>query len=373
MLSSVQKKLTLSVLSVFLLAACQAEVEWEADNFESQSTSVNYEHLYSESSEKFLRNHDKNPHIRIFNENIGQQLFNRAVIPTECGATKFSKIQLKYFNELASDPLASENYNFYRTLNFNAAYLGIGEQYFGTEGEHTPLVNRIKRDLEKFWDIPNEIRLHGQHNETLNDREMLVEILWYMIADLESKEDLYPVVDDLLEQNALSPVLPESPFFSSDGLSTFNDLIIIGDGLIEMFAATGIDEEVVWSGILAHEWSHQIQIDNLYSWYPLGTFDSPSEQTRHMELEADFYSAYYLTHKRGAAYNWKKVDEFLELFFQSGDCSFEFELHHGTPQQRMKAAQEGYKLAASAQKKGHIMTQDEVHEYFINVALPEII
>lgn len=147
-------------------------------------------------------------------------------------------MELFYFTELASDPLAMENYNYYSALNYYAAYLGIGEQYFGVEGEYTHLVYRIKRDLEKFWDMPEEISLHGQHNETLNNRDMLVEILWYLIADLESKEDLFPIVDELLEQNAVSPVLPESPFFSSDRLS-INNLIIIGDGLVKMFAATG--------------------------------------------------------------------------------------------------------------------------------------
>lgn len=367
------KKSVIWLLGTFLLSSCQPEVEIETDNSEKTFTSINYVHRTSNNSEKVLKKNNKDREVAVFNENVGDQIFKRAVIPSECGATKFSEIQLNYYHELESDPLASSNYNFYSNLNFNAAYLGIGEQYFGEDGEYTNLVKRIKRDLEKFWDMPDEIMLHGQHNETLNDREMLVEILWYVIADVESKEDLYPIVDDLLEQNARSPVLPESPFFSSDGLSTFNDLIIIGDGLIKMFALTGVEEEVVWSGILAHEWSHQIQIDNIFSWYPFGSFDSAAEQTRQIELEADFFSAYYLTHKRGAAYNWKKVDEFLELFFQAGDCSFEFELHHGTPQQRMMAAEEGYQLAASTQKKGQILTPEEVHEYFIDVALPNII
>lgn len=367
-----QIKLIILTLSAFLLGACQTEEEWEGDSTSTPTYNLQDQYIPGLS----VKNHIKGPEKsrpRGFDDYPEKDLLRRLVIPTECGATKFSEIQWKYFTELASDPLAVENYTYYSNLNYYAAYFGIGEQYFGAEGEFTHLVSRTKRDLERFWDMPEEISIRGQHNETLNDRDLLVEILWYLIADLESKEDLYPIVDRLLEQNELSSVLPESPFFSSDGLSTFNKLIIIGDGLVEMFAETGVDEEVVWTAILAHEWSHQIQIDNIFSWYPIGTFETAAEETRQIELEADFFSAYYLTHKRGATYNWKKVDEFFELFFQAGDCSFEFELHHGTPQQRMKAAQEGYRLAASAQKKGHILSPEEVHEYFINVALPEII
>jgi hypothetical protein len=181
------------------------------------------------------------------------------------------------------------------------------------------------------------------------------------------------MVEEILQKNSESPLLPESPFFAADVFSSFNNMIVLGDGLIEMFSETGISEEIAWTGILSHEWAHQIQMDHFFSWYPFGSFDSPAEQTRHIELEADFFSAYYLTHKRGATYNWKKAEEFFELYFQAGDCSFEFELHHGTPLQRMQAAKEGYELALSAQKKGHILTPEELHEYFLNVALPEII
>lgn len=310
---------------------------------------------------------------RVIHDYSAVHLLNRAVIPSECGATEFSRILFEHFTELAADPLATEYLNFYTYLNYNAALLGIGTETFGEDGEYTQLVNRIERDLERFWNMEDEISIRGQHTSTLNDPEMLTEILWYLIADLDSKEQLQPEVERILQLNLESPLLPESPFFASDVFSRFNNMIVLGDGLIEMFSETGISGEVAWTGILAHEWAHQIQFDYFFYWYPFGSFESPAEQTRQIELEADFFSAYYLTHKRGATYNWKKAQEFFVLFFQAGDCSFEFELHHGTPLQRMQAAKEGYKLAQSAQKKGHILTSEEVHEYFINIALPEII
>ena len=60
--------------------------------------------------------------------------------------------------------------------------------------------------------------------------------------------------------------------------------------------------------------------------------------TRYTELMADAYSAYYLTHKRGAAMNRHRVAGFLEVFYQIGDCAYTNNGHHGTPNQRMNAA-----------------------------------
>lgn len=300
-------------------------------------------------------------------------LENGIITPTECRTTELSILQMKYFTELAGDQLAVANFNFYKNLNYSAVLLEIGTDYFGAEGQYTHLVKKTKQDLERFWNMPDEISVRGQHTATLNDPEMLTEILWHLIADIDSKEALQPEIEQILNNNLESPLLPESPFFASDVLSRFDKLIILGDGLIEMFIETGISEEVAWTGILAHEWAHQIQINHIFSWYPVNDFQTIAERTRYIELEADFFSAYYLTHKRGATFNWKKVEDFFRLFFQAGDCSFDFELHHGTPLQRMQAAKEGYTLAHSMQKKGHILSPEEVHLYFSEVAIPRIL
>ena len=95
-------------------------------------------------------------------------------------------------------------------------------------------------------------------------------------------------------------------------------------------------------------------------WYPEGVI------TRTTELEADYFTALYLTHKRGGTYNWKRVQGFFELFNKIGDCYFDDPNHHGTPAQRMRASEKGYELAQSIKVKGKIMTADEVHEYFLN-------
>jgi hypothetical protein len=89
------------------------------------------------------------------------------------------------------------------------------------------------------------------------------------------------------------------------------------------------------------------------------------EVTRFDELNADFMAAYFMTHKHGASANKFRVQEFLNAFFQIGDCAFTNAGHHGTPNQRMKAAQLGFDLADQAQKQGQIMTADQAYAVFL--------
>jgi hypothetical protein len=103
-------------------------------------------------------------------------------------------------------------------------------------------------------------------------------------------------------------------------------------------------------------------------------FNGPGspEATRRTELMADAFSAYYLSHARGATMQWKRVKQFLQVFFNLGDCYFESYNHHGTPTQRMAAAEWGYQLADNAQKQGHILTAQKFVKLF-DAALPKIV
>jgi hypothetical protein len=75
-------------------------------------------------------------------------------------------------------------------------------------------------------------------------------------------------------------------------------------------------------------------------------------------------AAYYLTHARGASMNQKRVKQFLNVFYQIGDCAFTDAGHHGTPNQRFAAAEFGFRLADQAQKQGHILTSAQFHQAF---------
>lgn len=302
--------------------------------------------------------------------------FGRAVDASICGPTELAEVSNHYRVLLGQDlipvfGLDGANYLFglYMDLNFFYAYLELDkdEQYFGENGEYTQLVEKRQRDLERFWSMPNEIRVKGQHTATLNDREKLAD-LWEVVGlDVNSREEAYAIADTYLFYNSLATYLPDSPFFALDGFAAPFNLIVIGDGLVQMLSETGLDGDIVWTGILAHEWAHQIQFNNMAVWYPEGAADNLPEATRFTELEADFMAAYYMTHKRGATYNWKRVEQFNQLYFNIGDCNFEGEGHHGTPLQRMEASRLGYELAQNAQKQGHILTEQEVHEAFLAV------
>lgn len=299
-------------------------------------------------------------------ENIGRALFSEAVEPSECGPTELDVVQRKYIIPIIQDPVALEYYQLYLDLNFIHAYfIDNEEQYFGPEGEDTQLMVKRQRELEKFWNMPDQILVKGQHLETLNDREKIADVFEMFGVDVNSREEAYAIADEILALNEMSPNLPENPFFATDGFASSNGTIVIGDGIVQWMAETGVDRDVVWTGILAHEWAHEIQFSNYEQWYPNGAAEDPAEDTRYTELEADFLAAYYMTHKRGATYNQKRAEQFFNLFFQIGDCGFSSPGHHGTPAQRMAAARLGFDLAAEAQKQGHILSQEDAHAYFV--------
>ena len=347
--------------------SCETESEVEEMNLEVTSKSEKIEKGQSSSARMIESPQVQLPEaMPMMGENLRNLMFNEAVEPSECAPTELATVQSKYISMLIQDPVALANYSLYLDLNYIYSFLiDKGEQYFGPEGKSTHLMVKRQRELERFWDMPNEIRVNGQHLATLNDREKLADVFEQFGVGVNSREEAYAIADELIALNDISPNLPENPFFATDGFASSNKTIVIGDGLVQWVTETGVESDIVWTGILAHEWAHQIQFNNYADWYPGGAADNAPEATRYTELEADFLAAYYMTHKRGATYNWKRVEEFFTLYFQIGDCGFTSPGHHGTPAQRMAAAQLGYELAASAQKQGHILSQEEAHEFFV--------
>lgn len=305
----------------------------------------------------------------------------KAVEPSECGNTPFREVTSYYNNALINGFISSWDGNpdaigvileDYFVINQIAALNeNKNADTFGENGEYTHYVENRVRNLEKFWDMSDLISVRGQHTSTLED-------LGFIRYVYENYSNASPEVIDYLLSiaehfNTTSDQIPENPFFASDGFATFDGFIVIGDGLVSMLAETGLDPKVVWSGILAHEWAHQIQFQNYGIWaYPVPPFNNTPESTRMTELEADFLTGYYLTHKRGGTYNWKRVEDVLVSFYNIGDCGFTSPGHHGTPNQRLEAARQGYLLAASQQKKGHISDPQVIHDAFISV-LPSIV
>ena len=249
-------------------------------------------------------------------------------------------------------------------------------QTFGYNGEYTRTLLKAERDVKRFWDIPSaDIQLVGLHGTVLLDVERTAKTY-------EALFGLPPATAMAIAQAVRDAVLQSQTLNGGDhALFSFNafavagpgipDKIIMGDGLLAGFDVVGLGD-VAPLAVYAHEFAHQIQIENDYFGDPFATTGTAAERTRYTELMADAYAAYYLTHKRGGTLNKKRVVQFLQVSYQLGDCSFTSSGHHGTPNQRLAAAQFGFELADQAQKKGHILSSADFHALFV-AAYPQII
>jgi hypothetical protein len=252
-----------------------------------------------------------------------------------------------------------------------------GSQVFGFSGEYTHRLIKTERDVKRFWDINSAniqmvaikgtmlLRVqrvaHTYETAFVNDDGTPIshaQALFY--AQIVRSTLLQSVTMD----RGNYPLFSFNAFAVSGGGSDFPPKIVMGDGVLEGYKAIGFDD-VAPQAVYAHEFGHHIQFQKGYFNDPLATSGDPPEQTRYTELMADAFSAYYLTHKRGAALNRKRVAQFLQVFFDLGDCAFDNPDHHGTPNQRMKAANFGFNLAHEAQKQGHILTADQFHAAFV--------
>jgi hypothetical protein len=256
-------------------------------------------------------------------------------------------------------------------------------QYFGYNGEYTGIMQKTHRDVKLFWNIKSDdIQLLGMHGTMLQDEQRvaatyaspLVFGLDAATAQLLASQVHAAVSASKTLNGGNHPLFSFNAFAFSGPEFNIPDKIIMGDGILEGFRVVGL-ADVAPQGIYAHEFGHHIQYEKGYIDEPIPgetrTTDE-AEKTRYTELMADAFSAYFLTHSRGAALNKKRVEQFLKVFFQIGDCAFSNPGHHGTPEQRLAAAQFGFQVAAEAQKQGHILTAQKFHELFV-AAYPSFI
>ena len=254
------------------------------------------------------------------------------------------------------------------------------KQEYGYDGEFTNAINRTNMDLRRFSDIPSdELQVVPMKGSMLYDTERVARAYQSPLVPPFgglSEADAYFVaglIQDALDASELldggdHPLFSFNAFaFSGSAGLGIPPKIIMGDAILNGYADLGFGD-VAPQAILSHEWAHHIQY--AYGWFndEVPSLDPPAdaaEETRYSELMADAWAAYYLTHSRGGTMNQKRVVQFLEVFYQIGDCAFSDPSHHGTPNQRMKAAEFGFDLADQAQKQGHIMSSEEFHAVFV--------
>jgi hypothetical protein len=260
-------------------------------------------------------------------------------------------------------------------VTFNALLFETEDtpQYFGFNGEYTRILLKTERDVKRFWDIfSDDIQLIGMHGTVLLDEERIAATYAHPLFFGLDPDDAELVASLIAGAVAQSQVLNGgnhamfsfNAFAFSTDVLPIPDKIVMGDGVLAGYEAVGF-ADVAPQAIYAHEFAHHIQFENDYFDDPVPGATTQAELTRYTELMADAMAAYYLTHKRGAAMNRKRVEQFLQVFFQIGDCSFASPSHHGTPNQRMRAAQFGFDVADQAHKQGHILTSEQFHDLFV--------
>lgn len=262
----------------------------------------------------------------------------------------------------------------------NALYFENGEDnsYYGINGEYSHIYDKTFKDLKRFWNIESgNIVTVPIHGSMLRSSDKIIRVNKMLYGDDEATAEYWANLISWLLNNVPQYRNGDHPIFSfnSYAQSSFNfypfgtvpPKIALGDGIISAYNNLGYDD-VAPQAILAHEYGHQVQFQN-------GVFDGKvagPEFTRGTELMADAFATYYLSHPQGAAMQWKRVKQFLQVFYNIGDCYFDSFTHHGTPAQRIAAADWGYALADNAQKQGHILTASQFIALF-ETKLPDVV
>ncbi|HKH94379.1 MAG TPA: hypothetical protein VKA54_21415 [Gemmatimonadaceae bacterium] len=251
-------------------------------------------------------------------------------------------------------------------------------QYYGYSGQFTDEMVRLETSVKEFFDIPSEdIQVLAMHGTMLSDAGRMMRTYEALGLPHDSAYSWAATVrSSLLHSRTMRG--GNWAFWTFNAVSfrtTDNSLppkIVMGDGLLEGYAAIGYGD-VAPGSIFAHEYAHQIQFERGY-FDDLPDEATPPERTRYTELMADAYSAYYMTHVGGAHANPERVHDFLEVFFQIGDCAFTNQGHHGTPNQRLAAARYGFQLAYEDLQlyDGRILSTEEFHDLFVK-KFPELV
>ena len=222
------------------------------------------------------------------------------------------------------------------------------DRYFGVDGEYTNRIHRTFRGLSGFWDIDaDRIELVPAHGSTLLDNDRVARALKVTLGvPQEAADDLAQYIAEIVNQDKFehgdNPLFTFNAFaFSAEGqqvpgVGEVSDKIVMGDGVMEGMRDLGLND-VAPDAILGHEFGHHIQ-------YQDGLVDSDlpaPEASRRLELMADTFGSYFLTHADGKDFGIRRVKDFVRMFYDLGDCEFASAGHHGTPDQRAKAAEFG--------------------------------
>ncbi|MFI6757739.1 hypothetical protein ACIBF5_01155 [Micromonospora sp. NPDC050417] len=244
-----------------------------------------------------------------------------------------------------------------------------GHQYYGSDGQFTTRVRQTARELKRFWDIPSgEIQVVPMHATVALDQAKvarLMELLMLYPADQAAQfaADFVPLVNQEKFDYGMHPALSFDAFayYGGEvaGVGVIPPKILVGDGILEAYGNLGLGN-IAPRAIVAHEYAHHVQ-------YVRGLFASEltgAELARRAEMMADAYAGYFLAHVRGAGLDRGQTKQVNQTFFQLGDCYLTSPGHHGTPNQRMRAADWGAQVAKGGFPRGRILPTVTIAQRF---------
>jgi hypothetical protein len=218
-------------------------------------------------------------------------------------------------------------------------------------------INQAVKGSQKFWDVDLfDVKTLAMQNDMLTDQARVSRIIGVLFGvDQAEADETAALVQEVLAEspqldNGRNPIFTLNAFaFSAEGetdpiFAGIPDKMVWGEGLGNALDAMGLGTDAA-KGVIGHEMGHHVQFEQ-------GFFDSPltgPEATRRTELMADSFGTYFIAHKRGLGMKGAALHKAEQAFYEVGDCSFDSDGHHGTPNQRLKASIWGADQAAKAQ------------------------
>lgn len=254
-------------------------------------------------------------------------------------------------------------------------------------GTRNKVINQTLKKLKGFWDVKSAdiiavpmtgsifadeseeraitlyVNLTGGDPEDPADRAAAKDAVDSMKELIDSEPSLDGGNNPIFSLNAYAFTAEGDPDPLVSGLA---DRIAFGDGLFAALDAMDFGDPGA-RGVMSHEFAHHVQ----YELDVFGDEEGP-EATRRTELMADGMGMYSVSHKLGL--KGSKVDrrKAIRSFRNVGDCQFDSPGHHGTPNQREKAARWGVKQFFDQKNRNKIVKSKVMVQRFEKV-LPVLV
>ncbi|HRX59773.1 MAG TPA: metalloprotease [Candidatus Competibacter sp.] len=121
--------------------------------------------------------------------------------------------------------------------------------------------------------------------------------------------------------------------------------VLFGLKLLRETMGMGDGGDIAVLGVCAHEFAHILQFFSPVNYYGMLLAGQPT--VKRVELHADYMSGYFIGHLKRERPKIP-LQKLGKLFYSLGDTASNHPEHHGTPEERVRAIETGYKAISSA-------------------------